>query len=64
MPPGVCVEVLLATIVLWVSVFGLCEEALRVVEKPTTRVGIYAAMGFTVILFVYSKHGLTSCTLM
>lgn len=64
MPPEFCVEVLLATIILWVSIFGICDEALRVIEKPTTRISIYAGMGCLVTLFVYLNHGLTSCTLM
>ena len=64
MPPEFCAEVLIATILLWVSVFGLCEEALRRVEKTEVRVSIYVLLGISVISFVQTQRGLSSCTLM
>ena len=64
MVPQLCLELLIATILLWVGVFGLCEEALRLVTRADCRVAVYTSIVLIVALFIHSKHGVSSCTLM
>ena len=62
--PVICAEVLTATILLWVSVFGLCEEVLKMVQSASSRILFYFVLGVGVLVFVFFQKGVTSCSLM
>jgi len=41
---GVCVEVLVATVVAWVGVWGITDETVQLVQSRAARYCIYAAL--------------------
>lgn len=57
-------EVLLATILLWVAVFGLIDELMQYVGKSEQKIAFYALLALFVICWVYVNHGISFCTLM
>ena len=57
-------EVLLATILLWVAVFGLIDELMHYACKPEQKIVCYGVLGVVIICWVNVNHGVSFCTLM
>ncbi len=64
MYPGVCVEVLVATVVAWVGVWGIADETVHLVENRRMRCCIYAALLGGALLVAGLQRSLTVCTLL
>jgi hypothetical protein len=47
MSAGLCLEVLIATVVAWVGVWGIVDEAVGIVESRAVRCCLYAALPST-----------------
>lgn len=59
-----CFEVLLATILLWVAIFGVIEELMQHFGKSNHRLFFYCILGSLVGCWVHEKHHISFCTLM
>ena len=59
MYPGVCVEVLVATVVAWVGVWGIADETVQLVESRRMRCCIYAALLGGALLVAGLQRSLT-----
>lgn len=64
MYPGVCVEVLVATVVAWVGVWGIADETVQLVESRRVRCCIYAALLGGALLVAGLQRSLTVCALL
>ncbi len=64
MYPGVCVEVLVATVVAWVGVWGIADETVQLVESRRARCCIYAALLGGALLVAGLQRSLTVCALL
>ena len=60
----VCVEVLVATIVAWVGVWGIADETVQLVESRRVRCCIYAALLGGALLVAGLQRSLTVCALL
>ena len=60
----VCVEVLIATIFVWISLFGVFELAIDQIEKPSNKLVAYICLLISAMLFAYNHDGFTSCSLL
>ena len=60
----VCVEVLIATIFVWISFFGIFELAIDQIEKPSNKLAAYICLLIPVMLFACVHDGFTSCILL
>lgn len=59
-----CFEVLFATILLWVAIFGVMEELMQQFGKSNYKLLFYCLLGFFVTCWVYEKQHISFCTLM
>ena len=59
-----CFEVLIATIFLWVSIFGLSDIVMELVEVKWKRAGVYALLAVSVALFLVFHKNVSVCGLM
>lgn len=59
-----CFEVMMATIMVWVCAFGLCEELLREIESKFKRVMFYGFTAVCVTGFLASHKNVNICSLM
>lgn len=60
----VCVELLFTTILAWVGLWGLVEEALSALESKQARCCVYAALLSAALLSVAVQKQLTVCALL
>jgi hypothetical protein len=61
---AVCLEVLLATIVAWVGVWGLVEEMVLLVESRIIRCCMYAILPSSALLLAAVQGSITVCALL
>ena len=61
---GICLEVLLATIVAWVGVWGLGEEMVQLVDSRVIRCCMYATLLGCALLLAAAQRSLTVCALL
>ncbi len=59
-----CLEVLLATVALWVALFGICDLLLENIKDNHVKLGFYMLLMATVFMFVYYTQQIDACTLM
>ena len=59
-----CFEVLLATVLLWVAIFGVVDEMMQRLDKTNYRLGFYCILGILVACWVYETQRISFCTLM
>jgi predicted membrane channel-forming protein YqfA (hemolysin III family) len=64
MMPVMCFEVLLATIMLWISLFGISDHFIAKIEKDEIKLIVYAMMALMVLVFVYASNHINACALM
>lgn len=64
MNQNMCFEVLLATIVLWVAVFGLCDMCANMLETKQQQGLLYGLLAMAVMAFLASHDNVTVCSLM
>ena len=60
----VCVEVLLATICVWISLFGIFELAINQIQEPSNKLAAYICLLIPVMMFACLHDGFTSCILL
>ena len=60
----VCVEVLLATIFVWISLFGIVELAINQIQEPSNKLAAYICLLIPVMMFACLHDGFTSCILL
>ncbi len=61
---GMCIEVLLATIIAWVGVWGLADETVQLVESRRLRYCIYACLLGGALLVAGMQRNITVCALL
>jgi hypothetical protein len=61
---GICVEVLIATIVAWVGVWGIVDETVQLLESRLLRYCVYAVLLCGALLLATLQQGLTVCALL
>jgi hypothetical protein len=61
---GICVEVLIATIVAWVGVWGIVDETVQLLESRLLRYCVYALLLCAALLLATLQQGLTVCALL
>mgnify|MGYP004037639041 CR=1 FL=1 len=59
-----CFEVLIATIFLWVSIFGISDIVMGLVEQKWKRAGAYTLLAVLVALFLGFHKNVSVCGLM
>ena len=59
-----CFEVLMATILLWVAVFGMCDLAMELVEAKWKRAAFYLGLALSVLVFLILHRNVSVCGLM
>jgi len=59
-----CAEVLIATIMLWVAVFGLSDLLMEWVGDPYKKTLFYATLAVSVSVFLGIHKNVTTCGLM
>ena len=64
MQQGVCVEVLIMTIVVWAAVWGLLEELLKGVEEKKIRLCVYAAILLSTLFVAKEWAHISMCVLL
>ena len=64
MQQGVCVEVLIMTIVVWAAVWGLLEELLNGVEEKKIRLCVYAAILLSTLFVAKEWAHISMCVLL
>lgn len=64
MPPDMCFEILIATVLLWVCVFGLADITVSHFSTDRERVLFYLGVGFAVLVFILTHPGVNVCSLM
>ena len=60
----VCVEVLLATILVWISLFGILELAIGQIDKQSHKLAAYIFILAPVALFASTYKEFSSCVLL
>ena len=60
----VCWQTLMATILVWVCVFGVVDTAVHCIEKKIHQVYAYICLLVTVVVFLISSREVTICSLM
>jgi len=63
MSEGLCLEVLIATVVAWAGVWGIVEEAVDVVESRALRCCLYAALLVGALALAAAQRSVTVCGL-
>ncbi len=61
---GVCVEVLIATILAWVGLWGIADELVHLIESRLLRCSVYASLLLGALLLASLQPGLTVCALL
>jgi len=61
---GVCMEVLIATILAWIGVWGIADETVQLLESRLLRCCVYAALLLGALLLASLQPGLTVCALL
>lgn len=64
MSAGLCLEVLIATVVAWVGVWGIVDEAVGLVENKAVRCCLYAALLAGAVALAAAQRSLTVCALL
>tara|TARA_B100001540_G_scaffold155612_2_gene137703 strand:+ start:4483 stop:4677 length:195 start_codon:yes stop_codon:yes gene_type:complete len=64
MNQNMCFEVLLATIVLWVAIFGLCDICASMLENKQQQGTLYGLLAVSVFAFLLTHDNVTVCSLM
>tara|TARA_Y100000361_G_scaffold82019_1_gene72584 strand:+ start:472 stop:666 length:195 start_codon:yes stop_codon:yes gene_type:complete len=59
-----CFEVLLATILLWISLFGLADQLASRLPDEQARCAFYAGVGGLVLVFLLTHRDVNICTMM
>jgi hypothetical protein len=59
-----CFEVLLATVFLWVSIFGLFDVAVSMMECKKKHAAVYVVVGGSVLVFLATHESVSVCSLM
>lgn len=60
----VCVEVLIATILVWISLFGILELAINQLEKHAHKLAAYILILVPVAVFASTYEEFSSCVLL
>ena len=58
-----CLEVLVATITLWVAIFGVVDEVVAHIPSVAGRISVYVALGLGCVVFVTTVQDVTWCSL-
>lgn len=61
---GVCIEVLITTIVAWIGLWGLVEEALSSITAKKWKCAAYGALLGGALLVAAAQQQLTVCALL
>ena len=64
MSAGLCLEMLLATVIAWVGVWGLVDEEVELVQSRNQRCCIYAALLVGEVSLAAAQCNLTVCALL
>lgn len=64
MNQNMCFEVLLATIVLWVAIFGLSDICASMLENKQQQGVLYGLLAVLVFAFLLTHDNVTVCSLM
>jgi|Laugresubdmm15sn_1035100.scaffolds.fasta_scaffold00068_18 hypothetical protein len=64
MSAGLCLEMLLATVIAWVGVWGLVDEAVQLVQSRNQRCFIYAMLVIGAVALATAQRSLTVCALL
>lgn len=59
-----CFEVLFATILLWVAVFGLADLVMELVEARWKKASFYVGLALSVLVFLLLHKNVSVCGLM
>ena len=59
-----CMEVLLATICLWVAIFGIFDAIVERFEQKWQRVSVYVLVAGAVGVFLMTNKNVSVCSLM
>lgn len=59
-----CTETLLATIGLWIALFGLCDILVQHIERIEHKIAFYCALLLLDALFVWLSQSVNSCALL
>ncbi len=60
----VCIEVLVATIIAWIGIWGLVDEAMSQIQEPKMRCALYASMLGASLLAAGLQNQITVCGLL
>jgi hypothetical protein len=60
----VCLEVLIATIIAWIGIWGLVDEAMCQIQEPKIRCALYASMLGASLLAAGLQNQITVCGLL
>lgn len=61
---GVCLEVLIATIIAWVGVWGMVDETVQCLESRLLRCSVYAVLLCGALLLAALQPGISVCALL
>ena len=64
MQPVLCFEVLLATVLLWVAIFGLFDLLVEWIDNKGRRGALYLLLGLGVLGFLATHKSVSVCALM
>lgn len=64
MQQGVCVEVLIITIIVWAAVWGMLEELLEGVHNKKHRISVYAAILLSTLFVAKQWAHVSVCKLL
>ena len=64
MQQGVCVEVLIMTIIVWAAVWGILEEFLQGWEDKRLRLGVYGAILLSTLFVAKQWAHVSMCVLL
>ena len=59
-----CMEVLLATICLWVAIFGIFDAVVERFDKKWQQVSVYLVVAGAVCVFLMTHKNVSVCSLM
>ena len=59
-----CFEVLFATILLWISLFGLADQLASRLPDESARCAFYAGVGGLVLVFLLTHRDVSVCAMM
>jgi hypothetical protein len=60
----ICLEVLIATIIAWIGIWGLVDEAMCQIQEPKIRCVLYASMLGASLLAAGLQNQITLCGLL